>query len=366
MPPYSPNLYRMKIAAASFAAVILFSTCTPILDETGYAKAKDPGLAVTATVTTLAGSGSSGSAEGSGTAASFYWPQGIAVDTTGCVYVADTRNNKIRKVSTSSITSTFAGSGYSTSTDGKGAGASFDWPYGIAVDASGYTYVADNGSNKIRKVSPSGDVSTLAATESSGSAVNLYSPEGIAVDASGYIYVAETLNNKIRKISPAGVVSTLAGSGSSGWADGSGAEASFNRPSGIAVDASGYVYVADSYNFRIRKISPEGVVSTLAGSGSYGTADGSGTAASFDYPNGVAVDASGYVYVADAGNNKIRKVSPSGVVITLAGTGDEGSVDGSGTSASFYCPTGLAIDTSGSVYVVDTLNNKIRKITQTY
>ena len=154
----------------------------------------------------------------------------------------------------------------------------------------------------------------------------------------------------------------MAGSGSATFADGTGTSASFNYPYGVALDGAGNVYVGDAFNHRIRKVSPSGVVSTLAGSGSGGFADGTGASASFAYPWGVALDGAGNVYVADRDNNRIRKVSPSGVVSTLAGSGSGGFADGTGTSASFYTPTGVALDGAGNVYVADQNNNRIRKI----
>ncbi|RYD49454.1 MAG: VWA domain-containing protein, partial [Verrucomicrobiaceae bacterium] len=165
----------------------------------------------------------------------------------------------------------------------------------------------------------------------------------------------------IRKISPTGVVSTLAGSGSLGSADGTGAAASFQGPQGVAVDAGGNVFVADQQNHKIRKISPARVVTTLAGSGSGGGADGTGTAAHFNFPAGVAVDAGGNVFVADWGNNQIRKISPTGVVSTLAGSGSLGSADGTGVAASFNSPQGVAVNADGNVFIADWKNNKIRK-----
>jgi sugar lactone lactonase YvrE len=215
-------------------------------------------------------------------------------------------------------------------------------------------------------------VSTLAGSSSwgytngTGTTATFWYPHSVAIDSSGYVYVADTNNEEIRKISPLGVVSTLAGSGSYGSVDATGTAASFYQPCGVAVDSSGNVYVADTYNNKIRKISPSGVVSTLAGSGSYGSVDGTGTAASFYQPCGVAVDSSGNVYVADTYNNKIRKISPSGVVSTLAGSGYYNYADNTDTLASFDLPYGVCVDaaTPAVIYVADTDNYRIRKITQ--
>jgi len=266
-----------------------------------------------AVVTTFAGSGSNASADGAGTSASFYFPCGVAVDASGTAYVADTFNNRIRKITSAGVVTTLAGSGSRAFADGVGTSASFHNPYGVAVDASGTVYVADNGNNRIRMVSAAGVVTTLAGSGSGafadgvGTSASFFYPFGVAVDASGTVYVADESNNRIRKITSAGVVTTLAGSGSAAFAEGTGTSASFAYPNGVAVDASGAVYVADTYNERIRKISPQGVVTTLAGSSTAAFADGAGTSASFCVPLGVAVGAtSGTVYVADNGNYRIR------------------------------------------------------------
>jgi streptogramin lyase len=323
-----------------------------------------------AVVTTLAGPSFGGSTAGAGSTSSFNDPEGIAVDAAGNVYVGDVGNNLIRKISPSGVVTTLAGAGQSGSANGTGTAASFFGPWGIAVDNEGNAYVADNGNNMIRKISPTGVVTTLAGSGTRGSAngtgtvASFYAPIGVAVDAAGNVYVADNGNQMIREINPSGVVTTLAGSGTIGSLNGTGTAASFRGPTGVAVDATGNVYVGDWGNNVIRKISPSGVVTTLAGSGTIGSLNGTGTAASFFEPFGVAVDAAGNVYVADQINNLIRKINPSGVVSTLAGSGAIGSANGVGPVASFNHPTGIAVDASGNVYVADAGNNLIRKITQ--
>jgi len=352
-------------ATLTFNYVVAAGHASSDLD---YASAKP------AEVTTLAGSGSSGSANGTGTAASFYYPSGVAVDGSGNVYVADRRNHLIRKITSAGEVTTLAGSGSAGSVNGTGTGASFSYSYGIAVDGSGNVYVADSDNNLIRKITPAGVVTTLAGSGSGGSAngtgtaASFLYPEGVAVDGSGNVYVGGGVNHLVRKITSAGVVTTLAGSGygSEGSANGTGTAASFNYPSGVAVDGSGNVYVADRVNHLIRKITSAGVVTTLAGSGSEGSADGTGTAASFNGPSGVALDGSGNVYVVDRKNHLIRKITSAGVVTTLAGSGSPGSANGTGTEASFYYPWGVAVDGSGNVYVADATNHLIRKITTTH
>ena len=323
-----------------------------------------------AVVTTLAGSGFEGSIDGIASGAAFNRPTGVAVDGSGNIYVADNFNNKIRKITAEGVVTTLAGSGAPGASDGTGSGATFNRPAGIAVDGSGNVYVAD-GNNKIRKITSAGVVTTLAgsgapgASDGTGSGASFSNPVGVAVDGNGNVYVGDYGNHKIRKITPAGVVTTLAGSGAPGASDGTGSGASFSNPSGVAVDATGNLYVADTSNNKIRKITASGNVTTLAGSGSYGSTDGQGTAARFYYPRGVAVDGNGNVYVGDEVSTIIRKITPTGVVTTLAGNpGWYGPYDGFGNASSFNRPFGVAVDGNGNVYVADTDNAKIRKISQ--
>jgi sugar lactone lactonase YvrE len=326
-------------------------------------------------VSTLAGGTRSwGSADGTGTAARFNFPQGLATDSAGNVYVADTNNQTIRKITPAGEVSTLAGSARSWgSTDGTGTAARFNFPRGITTDSAGNLYVADTNNQTIRKITPAGEVSTLAgsagnwgSTDGTGAAARFNSPRSITADATGNLYVADTNNQTIRKITPAGEVSTLAGSSrSAGSADGTGTAARFNFPRGIAADATGNLYVADTNNQTIRKITAVGVVSTLAGSsGSAGSADGTSTVARFNSPIGLATDSAGNIYVADTNNHTIRKITPAGEVSTWAGSaGNAGSVDATGTAAQFNYPRGIAIDATDNLYVADTENSTIRKIT---
>jgi len=326
-------------------------------------------------VSTLAGApGNPGLVDGMGSVARFGFPNGIAVDDSGNAYVADQSSCTIRKINPAGLVSTLAGTAaVSGSADGTGSAASFNGPLGVAVDASGDAYVADSSNGTIRKVTSGGVVDTLAgaagvfgSADGMGPAAQFSGPTGVAVDAWGNAYVADSNNHTIRKITSLGVVSTLAGTaGAQGSADGVGAAAQFFVPRGVAVDNAGNVYVAEWFNGTIRKITPGGVVSTLAGTaGLWGWADGAGPAARFNCPVGVAVDAAGNVYVADPANHNIRKVTTAGVVSTLAGTAwASGSADGVGLVAQFNSPEGLAVDASGNVYVADTGNCLIRKIT---
>ena len=263
---------------------------------------------------------------------------------------------------------TLAGSGTAGYADGTGTAAQFNTSYGVAVDASGTIYIADSNNNRIRKITPGGVVTTLAGSgtasyaDGTGTAAQFNDPTGIAVDTSGTVYVADLYNNRIRKITSGGVVTTLAGSGTAGSLNGTGTSAQFNNPYGIIVDSSGSVYVADTSNNIIRKITSGGVVTTLAGSGTAGSLNGTGTSAQFNGPYGITIDSSSNIYVGDMLNNTIRKITPGGVVTTLAGSGTNGSINGTGTSAQFNYPGGVAIDSNGTIYVVDAFGYQIRKI----
>lgn len=268
----------------------------------------------------------------------------------------------------------FAGStGVSGSTDATGAGAAFATPMAVVADGSGNLFVADRDNSVIRRITPTGDVTTFAGTAGStgsadgtGSAARFNHPEGLAIDGSGTLYVSDTGNRTIRKITSAGVVTTLAGTpGGYGNNDATGAAATFAHPQALAVDASGNVYVIDPYSSVLRKVSSAGVVTTLAGEAfKAGNSDGTGTAAHFNAPQGLAISASGELYVADTGSHTLRKVTSAGVVTLFAGTAAaRGLKDATGSEARFYEPSGLAFDASGNLWVAELGNRTVRKVT---
>lgn len=318
-------------------------------------------------VSTLAGSGAFGFNDGQGVLAQFNSAYGACIDASGNIYVADTYNYRIRKITPTGSVTTLAGSGINNSVDGTGTGASFMNPTSVCVDQSGNVYVTESTQPRIRKISPSGVVTTLAgngmvgSTDGPGNLASFNSMGGICVDVSGTIYVADGSNRKVRMVSPTGSVTTIAGnSGPAGYVDGIGSGASFTYLSAICISSTGDLYVADAN--KIRKVTVTGTVTTIAGTGTVGSLDGLGSSASFNYPQGICADGSNNLYVSDTENHLIRKIDPSGLVSTLAGTGSSGSTDGFGTSASFNRPFDVCVDASGNLFVADFNNAKIRKI----
>lgn len=393
--------------------VLLLAACSG-----GGGGSSNPGMGGSgSTLALFAGEASVGAnLDGTGTAARFLGPRGIAADGTGTLYVADTENFTIRKITPGGAVTTIAGAprerGFA---DGTGSAARFQNPVGIAVDASGNVFVADMSNHSIRKVAPSGTVTTVAGNgqpgsdDGTGAAARFVTPEGVAVDRAGNLYVSDTGNFTIRKITVAGVVTTVAGApGQGGSTDGPASQARFLAPRGLAVDSSGNVLIADSSN-TIRKLIPDelipgGVVVTFSGlAGAIGAADGLGANASFNRPQDVAVDGAGNIYVADTGNHRIRKITsagivstvpsepiasprslavvpdgriyvaddatsrivviaPSGAVSTFAGGDPSLLLDGLGINARFNGADQIAADGAGNLYVVDKENSAVRKI----
>lgn len=311
------------------------------------------GSGAAGTVAPIAGTGVAGNANGTGSAASFNAPEGVAVDSAGNLYIADTDNNEIRKITPSGVVTTFAGSGAPGDIDGAGTSASFNQPSDVAVDAVGNVYVSDYYNSAVRKINPAGVVTTVASGSTCFSnAASICEPTAIAADSAGNLYLAN-LDAKILKVTPGGSVTVFAGSGGGGHVDGPATSAEFSDPTGIAADSLGNVYVSEYGNNDVRKIS-SGIVTTLAGSGAVGNSEGSGSAASFNLPERLAVDSAGNLYVADTNNGAVRKITPAGAVTTFA--------RGSGSSGSFVQPWGIAVDSADSVYVGDPYTNDIFKI----
>lgn len=333
------------------------------------------------TINTVAGNGTAGFS-GDGTAATqaqLYQPS-AAVVVGGKMYITDQVNNRVRIVSSGNI-NTLAGNGtQGYAGDNKAAtNAELFDPFGIAVDGTGNVYVSDTRNQVVRKISASGTITTYAGVNAggagffgdTGSATNalLNVPAGLALDKTGNLYIADAANNKVRIVSTSNVINSFAGnlfadfSGDGGPA----VNAELNNPEAVAVDASGNVYIADTENHRIREVTTDGVIHTVAGNGTLGFAGDGGPAinAELNSPSGVAVDAAGNIYIADTFNQRIRMVLPNGVIYTIAGTGIEGySGDGGpSTQAQFMFPEAISVDASGNVYICDSANNVIRQLT---
>ena len=312
---------------------------------------------VYSTVTTYAGSGGAGRANSTLAASTFTTPRWTTI-ASGTMYCADAGNNEIRKILAGGVT-LFAGSagGGTGAANGVGNAASFSGPYAITNDGAGNLYVADLNNNSVRKI-------VIATATVSTIATGLNAPAGIVYDpVNNVLYITNSGNNDIIKMTTAGVYSVFAGTGAAGSADGTGTAASFNTPNGIAVDASGNVFVADQNNQEIREITPGAVVTTFAGSTTAGSADGTGAAATFNTPSGLDLDISGNIYVTDRGNNLIRMITPARVVTTVAGSGAAALTNGIGTAAAFNASRGIEVDQStGDIYISDYSNNVIRKI----
>ncbi len=331
-------------------------------------------------IVTIAGGGSGGLGDdGLATSATLSSPVGVSVDTSGNIYIADTFNNRIRKVDAATgIITTVAGNGAAaySGDSGPATSASLNLPAGVSVDNSGNIYIADTYNNRIRKVNTLGTISTLAGNGTStfagdggpATSASLNLPTGVFADASGNIYIADYANNRIRMVAIGGVITTVAGDGTGRFAgDGGPAiSASLTAPNGVSA-ASGNIYIADKGNNRIRMVNAGGTISTLVGNGTptFAGDGGPATSASLILPYGVSVDGAGNIYIADTGNNRIRKVNAvTGIITTLAGNGT-GTFAGDGgpaTSASLNLPSGVSLDASGNIYIADYANNRMRMV----
>jgi streptogramin lyase len=321
-------------------------------------------------VETFSGSGQPGLADSGGQVGQFNRPHGLAVDAKGNVYVSDRGNHAIRIVAANGDIRTLAGNGKDGNADGIGAAASFKQPIAVAVDKTGSVYVADRDNHVIRLIDPSGKVAVVAGTGTKGfangpsSSAQFNEPYGVALSPDEKtLYVADYLNHAIRAIDLAGrQVTTLAGNGTAGFANGTGDKAQFNQPYNVKADANGRLYVPDQNNHAIRRVDPDGTVSTVAGNGQSGFADGKPSDARFNNPTGLGVAANGTVYVADRNNHRIRAISPAGDITTIAGDGAAGQQDGPGPTAKFNRPIDLVLTTDGALVVSEENNHRLRKI----
>lgn len=333
-------------------------------------------------VETLAGNGNTGNTVGPGTSAEFNQPDGVAIMAQGesdVAYITDMGNNDIKEIAPDGTVTLIAGTGTSGFTDGQAQTAQFNKPDGLATDSAGNIYVADSGNNAIRKIDAATDaVTTIAgggpnnpgSTDGIGAAARFNNPTGIVVDPSGNIYVTDQGNNAVRKIAPDNTVTTIAGEAANpGYVDGPVESAKLNQPHGVAMDPSGNLYVTEWGNNTVRKIEMENnipvEVSTVAGNGTAGDAIGKTSFSKLNQPHGIAVDSYGNVYVADENNNKIKKFDDtSKEITTYSGTGEASFEDGDADTAKFKNPRGLALGVKKKtdLYVCDYNNNRVRKI----
>jgi streptogramin lyase len=316
-------------------------------------------------VTTIAGTGEPGYLDATAAFAKFANPMDVAVHTDGTLYITDFFNRRIRKLTPQGLVLTHSGSGIAGNVNGTASMARFLELSLIVMDAPGNAYVLDGSIPQVRKITPGGDVSVFAGSGTYDYAdgridsAHFKQGWGLTLDNKGNIYVADTYNDRIRKIAN-GYVTTVAGNGIAGYKDGDAAQAQFNKPHGIAVDKQGNLYVADEKNYRIRKITPAGTVSTFAGTGTQGVADGGTGTAQFYVIGDMVIDNKGILYVTDV--HRIRKITPGGEVSTIAGSQTPGFADGEGNQAQFQFAAGLGIDAAGNIYVADGANHRIRKI----
>ena len=343
------------------------NTPCPIVDCKSPTPSPTAKVVEFSSVITLSGTGDKGYQDGSQKVARFSSPFSVAVDKGGNVFVSEIDNSTIRRIDPNGETSTFAGTpGKKGFADGQSGAALFNEPNGLVFDKYDNLYVADSRNYRIRKITPQGNVTTIAGTGEAGFAdgealkAKFDDPMGMIFDNDGNLYIVDEANHRVRKLDTNGKVTTFAGTGIKGNADGKSNEAQFNSPSCIIRDSKGNLYIAE-FNHVIRKIDTNGNVTTFAGSRIAGLVDSKGPVAQFNFPQGLAVDEVDNIYVGDSVNNRIRRIDPDGNVTTIAGSG-EGFFDSLPIASKFRNPAGIAFDSSGNLYVADVFNNALRKL----
>ena len=303
----------------------------------------------------------------------------IWVDAAGNVFIPDRGNNRVRRIAPNGVINTVAGSGQHSfgGDSGQATSAALDWPAAVAGDAAGNLYIADQHNNRVRRVDRSGVITTFAGNgqHSFGGnggqarAAALDYPCGLALDAAGNLYVSDQHNSQVRRVRADGTIEAFAGTTAADFSGDGGpaVRAALDWPTGLALDAAGNVYVTDQFNNRIRRVARDGTITTFAGDGrgTFGGDGGPAARASLNHPADVAVDAAGNVYIADQFNHRIRRVSPDGIITTVAGTGAAGfsGDDGPATQAALNRPSGVTVDSDGNLYIADHFNQRVRKVT---
>jgi sugar lactone lactonase YvrE len=339
-----------------------------------------PGLTNAQAISTMGGDGKQLVAGDGGFAvyASFSTPTGMAVDKNGDTYIADQKNNRIRKINSYGVISTVAGygSGGMTGDGGPAGSAKINNPQGIAADRIGNIYFCDASNHRVRRIDTAGIISTIAGNGIGGYSgddtlaihAELYMPYGVAVDTNGNVFIADYLNHRIRKVNTAGIITTVAGNGTPGrfGDNGPATDANLNKPNGVAVAADGSIYIADAFNNAIRKVAPDGTITTAAGSengvAGFGGDNGTAGQSKVSRPTAVAIDKHGNIFFADRLNNRVRKIDGLGIVSTVAGNGAGNSYGdgGSALDAGVVAPTSIAVDAAGNLYIGE--SNKVRYV----
>lgn len=373
-----PNGTATNIGAGASGVAVDSTNRVYVADASNHTIRRiDPSTGIS---TVIAGTGASGFSGdgGAATSARLNSPKGVALDSSGNLYIADTSNHRIRKIdSTTGNISTIAGTGTGTF-GGDGAAASaarVNSPQGVTVDSSGNVYIADTSNNRVRKITAStGNISTAAGNGTGGyladnvaaTGTRINQPRGVVVDSSGNLYIADTGNNRIRKVDTGGTITTYAGTGTASFSGDNGAatSATIRAPQALTLDSSGNMYIADTTNHRVRKISG-GIITTLTGTGSagYGGDNGVATSGQISSPAGIAVDSAGNIYIGDTGNSRLRKIG-GGTITTFQGTGSAtyGGDGGPVTNAQFTSPQTVVFDGSGNRYISDSGSHRIRKV----
>lgn len=323
-------------------------------------------------VFTLAGNGWAGLKNGSAALANFNLPMALLLDTGNDLMIADTHNHQIRRLSANGYVTHLAGSSHGlmgkSFADGSSNHAIFNLPYAMARHPNGLIYIADTNNHRIRIMNAAGEVSTVVGTGVAGyndgnpAVAQFNRPQGIAIDKQGMVYVADTDNHSIRKISPNGQVTTVAGNGKAGFVNGRLNQSQLRFPTGLLFSPQGDLLIADTFNHSIRKLSSSGELSTIAGNGQEGFQEGPQSAAEFRQPRSLAQGPNGSIYIADTHNHRIRQLTANGQVNTIAGNGKAEFADGNAAVASFNEPMGLVMGADGNLYVADSKNQRIRKI----
>jgi sugar lactone lactonase YvrE len=329
-------------------------------------------------IDTVLGTGIPGFSGDGYNATHLFWPTGVAVDGAGNLFLADSGNNRIRKLTPNLVISTVAGNGTAGAggDNGPATAANLNNPTSVAFDSSGNLFIADTDNHKVRKVTPAGVITTVAGNGTAGfggegqpaTIAFLNFPNSVAVDSSGNLFIADTLNHRVRRVNSGGLIETVAGDGTPGFGgdNGQGVNAQLQHPAGVSVDANGNVFIADFSNHRIRKLAANGIITTVAGTGIAGSGgdNGPATSAQLAFPADVEVDTAGNLFIADYLNDRVRMVNVSAVINTVAGNGTTGfSGDGGpATAAQLYSPFGVTTDVAGNLYIADVDNRRVRRV----